>query len=87
MRVTGLENDPRPFHAPGPDVDSSGGPCHLVVWEWAGAVLFACLGTWYLVSTWGRMNWSACLLISGPLFLVGAIFLIDWMYRTRLATK
>ena len=56
-------------------------------WEWAGALLFTCLGTWYLVSTWGRMHWPAYLLISGPLFLVGAMFLIDWMYRTRLATK
>ena len=27
-------------------------------WEWAGALLFACLGTWYLISTWGRMHWS-----------------------------
>jgi hypothetical protein len=36
-------------------------------WEWAGALLFACLGTWYLLSTWGRMHWSAHLVISGPL--------------------
>ena len=56
-------------------------------WEWAGALLFACLGTWYLISTWGRMHWSTYVVISGPLFLMGAMFLIDWMYRTRLATK
>ena len=56
-------------------------------WEWAGALLFACLGTWYLISTWGRMHWSTYVVISGPLFLVGAMFLIDWMYRARLATK
>jgi len=56
-------------------------------WEWAGALLFACLCTWYLISTWGRMHWSTYVVISGPLFLVGTMFLIDWMYRTRLATK
>ena len=56
-------------------------------WEWAGALLFACLGTWYLISTWGRMHWSTYVVISGPLFLVGAMFLMDWMYRTKLATK
>jgi len=33
------------------------------------------------------MHWSTYCLISGPLFLVGAMFLIDWMYRARLATK
>ncbi len=56
-------------------------------WEWAGALAFAGVGTWYLVSTWGRMHWSAYLLISGPLFLVAAMFLLDWIYRTRLAMK
>ncbi len=33
------------------------------------------------------MHWSAYVLISGPLFLVGAMFLIDWVYRIRLAPK
>ena len=32
-------------------------------WEWAGALLFACLGTWYLISTWGRMHWSTYVVI------------------------
>jgi len=56
-------------------------------WEWAGALLFACLGAWYVISTWGRMHWSTYVVISGPLFLVGAMFLIDWVYRARPATK
>jgi len=56
-------------------------------WEWAGALLFASLGAYYLISTHGRMHWSAYVLISGPLFLVGAMFLIDWVYRMRLAPK
>ncbi len=56
-------------------------------WEWVGALAFAGVGTWYVVSTWGRMHWSAYALISGPLFLLAAMFLIDWAYRMRLAMK
>jgi hypothetical protein len=50
-------------------------------WEWAGAVLFAALGAWYLLMTRGRFDWLTYLLISGPLFLIGALFLVSWLRR------
>jgi hypothetical protein len=50
-------------------------------WEWAGAVLFAALGAWYLLMTRGRFDWLTYLLISGPLFLTGALFLVNWLHR------
>lgn len=53
-------------------------------WEWVGAVLFVALGLFYLVETWGRMHWSAYVFISGPAFLVGALFLANWLYREQL---
>lgn len=53
-------------------------------WEWVGAVLFLALGAWYLVTAWGHFHWSAYLMISGPLFLVGVLFLINWLYRAEL---
>lgn len=53
-------------------------------WEWLGGVLFIALGAWYIVMTWERANWSAYLLISGPLFLVGVLFLVNWRYRREL---
>jgi hypothetical protein len=56
-------------------------------WEWTSALLSGCVGVWYVISTSGRMHWSAYVLISGPLFLVGSLFLIDWLYRTRIATR
>jgi hypothetical protein len=56
-------------------------------WEWVGAMLFAALGGYYLISTWGRMHWSAYVVISGPLFLVGALFLVDWLYRRSLLAE
>jgi hypothetical protein len=45
------------------------------------------LGAYYVFTTWGRMHWSAHLAIAGPLFLVGAMFAIDWVYQVRQATR
>jgi len=56
-------------------------------WEWVGGILFTALGALYLVMFWGRFHWSAYLLISGPLFLVGVLFLINWLYRAALRTQ
>ena len=53
-------------------------------WEWIGGVLFIALGAWYLIALWGRFHWSAYLAISGPLFLIGVLFLINWRYRVDL---
>jgi len=55
-------------------------------WEWVGGILFIALGVLYLVMSWGRFHWSAYLVISGPLFLVGVLFLINWLYRAQLRT-
>jgi hypothetical protein len=56
-------------------------------WELVGALSFAALGAYYVFTTWGRMHWSAHLAIAGPLFLVGAMFAIDWVYQVRRATR
>jgi hypothetical protein len=57
----------------------------VIAWRWeaVGAILFITLGGWYLM-TWPHMHWSAYLVISGPLFLVGGLFLTDWAYRAKL---
>jgi hypothetical protein len=49
-------------------------------WGWAGGLVFLALGAWYLVGTWGRFHWSAYVVISGPLLLLGLLFEIDWWY-------
>src|ERR1017187_10199722 len=46
-------------------------------WEWAGAVLFTLLGGLYLVLFWGRFRGSGYPGPSGPLFLVGVLFLLS----------
>ncbi len=56
-------------------------------WEWIGAVLFIALALFYLVSSWGRFQWSTYLVIPGPLVLIGVLFLFNWKYRAVLQTR
>jgi hypothetical protein len=51
--------------------------------EWIGALLFIALGVFYIVWSWAEIPWMAYLLISGPLFLIGALFLLDWFFRVQ----
>lgn len=53
-------------------------------WEWVGAILFVGLALIYLVLAWGKFPLVTYLAISGPLFLVGGLFLINWLYKTDL---
>lgn len=52
-------------------------------WEWVGGILFIALGVLYLFRFSG-MHWSAYVLISGPLFVVGSLFLVNWWYRDEI---
>ncbi len=55
-------------------------------WEWVGAILFVGLGVAYIVSIADRgLDWSVYLLISGPLFLIGLLFLANWIVKARRA--
>jgi len=65
-------------------------PTYLVVialviawrWERVGAILFIALALFYLITSRGE-SW----IISGPLFLVGVLFLLNWTYRAQLKTR
>jgi len=61
----------------------------LISWrrQWVGAILFNALAVFYLVRYWGKFPWIAYLAISGPLFLVGVLFLINWVHRKELRTR
>src|SRR5579864_60800 len=54
-------------------------------WEWVGAVVFAGAGILYMISAWNHPDWI--LLISGPLFVVGALFLVNWLKRAELRAR
>ena len=61
----------------------------VIAWrrEWVGAILFTVLAVSYVVAAWGRFNWSAYASISGPLVLLGVLFLLNWIYRAKLRTR
>jgi hypothetical protein len=56
-------------------------------WEWVGGILFTALGALYLIMFWGRFNWSVYLVIAGPLFLVGVLFFLNWLFPKKLRTS
>ena len=56
-------------------------------WEWVGAILFSALAVFYAVWTWGRFPLITHLSISGPLVLVGVLFLFNWIFRAQLRTR
>jgi len=70
-------------------------PMYLVVialviawrWESVGAILFIALAVLYVVWAWARFPLVAYLSISGPLILIGVLFLFNWIYRAQLRTR
>jgi hypothetical protein len=56
-------------------------------WEWVGAALFTALGVLYIVTSWGRFPLLTYAIISGPLFLVGTLFMLNWLYRGQLRAR
>jgi hypothetical protein len=53
-------------------------------WEWAGGVVYLALGV--LFASAGRASGASSLVVAGPLALTGALFLLDWALRGRMAT-
>jgi hypothetical protein len=51
-------------------------------WEWVGGFLFVALGVLYITLFWEPSSLPAYLLISGPLFLDGILFLLDGWYQS-----
>ena len=58
-------------------------------WEWLGAALFALAALCYAWS-WTvpprHMQWVATAAISGPLLVIAALFLANWIERAKLRT-
>ena len=52
-------------------------------WEWVGGLLYIGLGLWYSFMVFHHHpNWI--LGIAGPVFVTGALFLLNWPYRKEL---
>lgn len=54
-------------------------------WEWIGAVIFAGWSIFYIVSARG-FPWSVYAIIAGIPFIIGILFLVDWIYRKEIRT-
>jgi hypothetical protein len=52
-------------------------------WERTGGMLFVGLGACYIISFGVRLIWSVYLIIAGPLFLAGLLFLVNWKVKAR----
>lgn len=50
-------------------------------WEWPGALLFFGLGSAYTLKALEHPSWI--LAIAGPAFLVGGLFLLNWLCSKR----
>lgn len=50
----------------------------LVAWKWEriGGVIFVLLGVFYIWAFWGKADLIAYAIISGPVFLIGGLFLV-----------
>jgi glucose-6-phosphate-specific signal transduction histidine kinase len=54
-------------------------------WEWIGAVfltVLGCLQIWLMHSR--HMPWQSSAFIAGPLFVIAALFLVNWLKRKEL---
>lgn len=56
-------------------------------WEWIGGFLFVALGVLYITMFWEPSNLPAYLFISGPMFLVGILFLLNGYLRSSTQPK
>ena len=56
-------------------------------WELIGALAYVGLGAFYIAWSRGRVDWTACLAIAGPPFVVGVLFLSSWLTRRAPASR
>jgi hypothetical protein len=52
-------------------------------WELVGTILCAGLAIFYIVMTWGKMDWIANLIIAGPLVLLSVLWLLSWLQKKK----
>lgn len=61
----------------------------MLAWqkEWIGAALFFGLAIYYGIMTGFNEHWSAYLLISGPMVIIGTLFLVGWLKRDEVRVE
>ena len=51
--------------------------------EWIGGIIFFVLGIFYIIIAWGKFPLITYISISGPLFLISILFIINWLSREK----
>ncbi len=49
--------------------------------EWIGGLAFLFLGTFYVFTNWGKIEWSGFAIVALPLFTLAILFFIGWYQR------
>ena len=59
----------------------------FIAWRtpWLGALFFFAFGTLYIVGFYGRFHFGVYLAMAGPPFLIGILFLVNWIWRNEIA--
>ncbi len=52
-------------------------------WELVGGIAFSALGLTYIIMAWGKFALVAYFMISGPLFIMGILFIIGWFTKKQ----
>jgi len=57
----------------------------IISWKWEriGGLLFLGLGIFYIIMTWGKFDGLTYLIISGPVILIGILFLVSSFRKTK----
>jgi hypothetical protein len=56
-------------------------------WEWVGAISFNFIGFVYVVYNWGKIPFVTHLGITGPMFVVGILFFLNWIYKDEISIR
>ncbi|NOZ60984.1 MAG: hypothetical protein GXO74_04840 [Calditrichaeota bacterium] len=58
----------------------------IIAWkrEWIGTVIFFGLSIWYMYMAYGKFPLVTYVIICGPMILIAALFLVNWIYRKEL---
>lgn len=52
--------------------------------EWIGALVCLVLAVVYIAWAWGRFPLSVYFVIAGPLFLIAAMYAVNWQFRKQV---
>ncbi len=53
-------------------------------WEWIGTLVYLLMALLYIYFSWEAGHFSWMLFISGPLFLIAFLFLINWIVKKAI---